>query len=110
MLRARRSWLPLLGVTLFFSAGLAPPAVSQHAPSADHGGHSHAGSQRLGKVEFKVECNAAAQAEFNRAMALYHSFFWPPAKAAFEAVAQADPSCGMAHWGRAMVILDNPFT
>ena len=43
-------------------------------------------------------------------MALYHSFFWPPAKAAFEAVSQADPSCGMAHWGRAMVILDNPFT
>ena len=73
--------------------------------------HSHAvAAERLGKVEFKVDCNAAAQAEFNRAMALYHSFWWPAASKAFEAVAQADPTCGMAHWGRAMVILDNPFT
>jgi hypothetical protein len=64
---------------------------------------------RLGKVEFKVECNSAAQPTFNRAMALYHSFAWKPADDAFAAVAKADPSCGMAHWGRAMVLLDNPF-
>jgi hypothetical protein len=64
---------------------------------------------RLGKVEFKVACNAAAQQEFNRAMALYHSFAWPEATAAFAAVKQADPSCGMAEWGRAMTLLDNPF-
>jgi hypothetical protein len=64
---------------------------------------------RLGKVQFKVECNAAAQTEFHRAMALYHSFAWPAAIAAFEAVAKADPACGMAHWGRAMALLDNPF-
>src|SRR3712207_5274450 len=110
MPRARRSWLPQLGVTLVFSAVLAPSAFSQYAP-ADHGAHGHAAvAERLGKVEFKVECNAAAQAEFNRAMALYHSFVWPAAKAAFDAVAQADPSCAMVHWGQAMVILDNPFT
>jgi len=64
---------------------------------------------RLGKVEFKVECNAAAQQEFHRAMALYHSFAWKEAAAAFAAVAKAEPSCGMAHWGRAMAMLDNPF-
>jgi hypothetical protein len=64
---------------------------------------------RLGKVEFKVECNSAAQQEFNRAMALYHSFAWQHATDAFAAVASADPSCGMAHWGRAMTMLDNPF-
>jgi hypothetical protein len=64
---------------------------------------------RLGKVDFKVECAAAAQQEFHRAMALYHSFAWPAANAAFEAIAKADPACGMAHWGRAMVMLDNPF-
>jgi hypothetical protein len=109
MSRTRRSWLPQLGVTLLFSASLAPHALSQHAPSADHGGHVHTAAKRLGTVEFKVECNAAAQAEFNRAMALYHSFFWPAAAAAFDDVLRADASCGMAHWGRAMVILDNPF-
>ena len=64
---------------------------------------------RLGEVKFKVECNGAAQQAFNRAMALYHSFAWKPAGDMFAAVAKADPSCGMAHWGRAMVLLDNPF-
>lgn len=64
---------------------------------------------RLGKVEFKIDCSAAAQQEFNRAMALYHSFAWQHATDAFAAVASADPTCGMAHWGRAMAMLDNPF-
>jgi hypothetical protein len=64
---------------------------------------------RLGKVEFKVACSEKVQPTFNRAMALYHSFAWKPAGDVFAAVAKADPSCGMAHWGRAMVILDNPF-
>jgi hypothetical protein len=105
MLPVSRMVTPLL-----FSAVLAPCALAQ-TPQGAHRAHSHAvAAERLGKVEFKVECNAAAQAEFNRAMALYHSFWWPAASQAFEAVAQADPTCGMAHWGRAMVILDNPFT
>src|SRR5262245_30232241 len=64
---------------------------------------------RLGNVEFKVACSQNVQQTFNRAMALYHSFAWKPAGDAFDAVAKGDPSCGMAHWGRAMVLLDNPF-
>jgi hypothetical protein len=64
---------------------------------------------RLGTVTFTVECTPAAQEQFNRAMALYHSFVWREASAAFTRVAETDPSCGMAHWGRAMVMLDNPF-
>jgi hypothetical protein len=110
MLPVSRMFMPRFGATLLFSAVLAPYALSQTAPAGSHSAHSHAvTAERLGKVEFKVDCNAAAQAEFNRAMALYHSFWWPAASKAFEAVAQADPTCGMAHWGRAMVILDNPF-
>jgi hypothetical protein len=70
--------------------------------------HQHA-IPRLGTVEFRVECTAAAQAEFNTAMALYHSFAWPQAVAAFTAIARTDPTCGMAHWGHAMSILENPF-
>ena len=63
----------------------------------------------MGKVEFKVECTAAVQPDFNRAMALYHSFAWDDAMKAFDGIVKADKSCGMAHWGRAMVMLDNPF-
>jgi hypothetical protein len=98
---ARLRWRLEVIVPLLLGAILtAAPAMGQEkAPQL----------ARLGKVEFKVECNAAAQQGFNRAMALYHSFAWNPAADSFDSVAKADPSCGMAHWGRAMVLLDNPF-
>ncbi|MDF3011068.1 MAG: hypothetical protein K0S03_1864 [Burkholderiales bacterium] len=65
---------------------------------------------KLGKVHFKVECNQAAQAEFNVAMAYYHSFAWNQMQGPLERVLKADPSCGMAHWARALASLNNPFT
>jgi len=64
---------------------------------------------RLGKVHFKVDCNAAAQKEFNVAMAYYHSFAWEQYKAPLERTLAADPTCGMAHWLNALSLLDNPF-
>jgi len=82
------------------SFGIASPAMAQD--------HTH-DLKRLGKVSFEIACNAAAQNGFNHAMALYHSFAWPEAGPAFADVAKSDRACGMAHWGRAMVLLDNPF-
>jgi hypothetical protein len=64
---------------------------------------------KLGKVHFKVDCNEAAQAEFNLALAYYHSFAWSQMQAPLERVLKADPSCGMAHWARALASLNNPF-
>jgi Tfp pilus assembly protein PilF len=64
---------------------------------------------KLGAVHFKVDCNAAAQREFDFAMAYYHSFAMELMKAPLERVLQADSSCGMAHWARALASLDNPF-
>jgi tetratricopeptide (TPR) repeat protein len=64
---------------------------------------------KLGDVHFKVKCNATAQAEFNVAMAYYHSFQWQRAIATADRVLQADPACGMAHWVKALAMLDNPF-
>jgi len=72
------------------------------------GSHNH-GVARLGTVAFKVDCSAVAQQRFHTAMALYHSFAWTPAIAAFKDIAATDPACGMAHWGLAISILDNPF-
>ncbi len=85
------------------AAGLAGLAPLANAPVQAHG------IARLGTVEFKVECSAATQPQFNTAMALYHSFAWPQAIAAFKAIAAADPTCGMAQWGLAMSLLGNPF-
>jgi hypothetical protein len=95
----------LMGLALL--AGIA--ASTGASGQGTHEGHKMSGLERLGKVEFKVECNGAVQPDFNRAMALYHSFAWEAGMKAFEAIAKKDPACGMAHWGRAMVLLDNPF-
>ena len=65
--------------------------------------------EQLGEVSFPVSCNAAAQTEFNRAMALFHSFWFDPAKASFAKVLEHDPECGMAHWGIALMAMGNPF-
>ena len=73
---------------------------------------AHEGPTRadgLGDVHFAVSCTDAAQAQFHRAMALYHSFDWPRGKAAFAEIVSLDPRCGMAQWGLAMVAADNPF-
>jgi len=84
-----------LGALLALATTL--PAVAQ-GPGA--------GPAKLGKVSFPVSCNAAAQKEFEVAMAYYHSFAWPQLKASLDRVIQADPACGMAHWGRALGLLD----
>ena len=65
---------------------------------------------KLGKVHFEVGCNAQAQREFNLAMAYYHSFAWEEMRAPYQRALQADPSCGMVHWLRALGALGNPFT
>lgn len=89
---------------LFATAALSLLSASPVAPH-----DAVQGSGRLGKVAFKVECNAAAQREFNLAMAYYHSFAWTYVDEPLNRVIAADPSCGMAHWARVLATLDNPF-
>jgi len=52
-----------------------------------------------GKIDFPISCNKATQAEFNRAVALLHSFFYEEARNIFTGLATQDPSCAMAQWG-----------
>jgi tetratricopeptide (TPR) repeat protein len=64
--------------------------------------HSHTAPEKLGKVSFPISCAPAVQEQFNRGVALLHSFAYTPAIAAFQSVAEQDPRCAMAHWGLAM--------
>ena len=57
---------------------------------------------RLGDVVFPISCSAAAQQEFNRALAMLHSFFYPEAGKTFSRATEIDPLCAMGHWGVAM--------
>lgn len=92
------------------AALLATFAVSAWGHGDDDDGPRRGRPEQLGQVDFPVSCNAAAQKEFNRAMALFHSFWFEPAKLAFAHVLEQDPGCGMAHWGTAIMAMGNPFT
>lgn len=61
--------------------------------------HSHYVPEQLGKVWFPISCTPAVQEQFNRGMALVHSFAYSAAQDAFRGVAARDPHCAMAHWG-----------
>ena len=72
------------------------PAIAAQEP------HDHGVPEKLGHVSFPISCAPAVQSEFNRAIALLHSFAYAPANAAFEKIATQDPHCAMARWGIAM--------
>ena len=75
--------------------------------------HEHASSpsasESLGTVHFATSCRSDTQKQFDRAVALLHSFEFAPAIEAFEATASADASCGIAYWGIALSSWGNPF-
>jgi len=64
--------------------------------------HSHLAPEKLGKVSFPISCTPAVQEQFDRGVALLHSFAYTAAESAFQGVAELDPRCAMAHWGTAM--------
>src|SRR5882757_9460365 len=71
-------------------------------------GTTRANEERLGEVNFPISCGPAAQAQFNRAVAMLHSFFFPETVKAFTAIADKEPSCAMAYWGIAVSKRPNP--
>jgi hypothetical protein len=70
--------------------------------------HLHPAGERLGTVHFETSCAAAVAPEFDRAVALLHSFEFGASIQAFNAVIAADPSCAMAQWGLALSRWTNP--
>jgi hypothetical protein len=90
------------------AAALLALAVAPQASAQEERRHRH-GEERLGHVEFAVSCTPEAQRRFEHAMAVLHSFWWEEGEHAFGAVLEADSSCAMAHWGRALNAWGNPF-
>jgi tetratricopeptide (TPR) repeat protein len=86
---ANQSDLPSIGFCTVTRLG-DPPMVDRLAP------------EQLGTVSFANSCRPAVQADFNRGVALLHSFWLDEAERLFKKVAAADPDCAMADWGIAM--------
>ncbi len=62
---------------------------------------------KLGKVTFPTTCDARVQSQFERGVAMLHSYWFTEARKVFDAVVQQDPSCAMAYWGLAVNYLGN---
>jgi len=83
---------------LAISVLLAIPAVADD--DAHH--HEELTAEQLGTVHFPTTCTENVQKNFERGVALLHSFWYEEAQKQFQQVAQDDPHCAMAHWGAAM--------
>jgi len=87
-----------LGITTTLPAD---PSAQQH----DHG----AAPGRLGAVHFATSCAPAVRRDFDRGIAMLHSFWFSAAIESFSSVLETDPRCVMAQWGIAMSWWGNPF-
>jgi tetratricopeptide (TPR) repeat protein len=84
---------------ILFATGLITAALANGALGQQ--------GQQLGKVTFPTSCNPGVQPEFDRGVAMLHSYWFLIARRKFEAIAQQDPGCAMAYWGIAMDLLGN---
>ncbi len=78
------------------------PLVAQHPQGAS--GHGDG----LGRVHMETSCAPAVAADFDRALALLHNFWYARALQAFKDVIRTEPSCRLAYWGAAMTY-NHPF-
>jgi len=92
----------------FLAAAFVIASLSARTASGQAHHHDDAGTQAsadIGRVTFPISCRPAARREFERGMALLHSFWYEEAGKAFRAATAADSSCGMAQWGHAMSLV-----
>jgi hypothetical protein len=63
--------------------------------------------EKFGRVAFPTSCDSKVQGQFERGVAMLHSYWFTEARKVFDAVIQQDPSCAIAYWGLAVNYLGN---
>jgi tetratricopeptide (TPR) repeat protein len=78
---------------------------------AQHEDHGAMAPDQIGAahVKFETSCAPAVRGDFNKGVALLHSFWFPQAIVQFDDILKKDPACAMAHWGIAVSHWGNPF-
>lgn len=90
-------------IRYWFSLAAGLSLISFPVRADEQHGHSYFGDMgQVGTVHFPTSCSAAAQPQFERAVAMLHSFWYEEAHKSFQSIAEADPRCSMALWGVAM--------
>jgi tetratricopeptide (TPR) repeat protein len=97
-----KSLLLLAFATWAIAIAIAAQAQQQEQHSAA------APEEGFGRVHMDISCRAEVAADFDRALALLHNFWYARALERFNQVAKSDPGCAMAYWGAAMTY-NHPF-
>src|SRR5215831_8689453 len=95
---------PLI-LAIFMTAVFPVMLLSQHE---GHEGPPDGSEEGLGPAHMETSCALAVSADFDRALALLHNFWYARALKRFNWVLKNDPECAMAYWGAAMTY-NHPF-
>jgi tetratricopeptide (TPR) repeat protein len=79
---------------------LSPSFLSAH--------EEEEGKGKLGKVAFENSCDPKVQPLLQRGVAMLHSFWYSAAEKTFRDVLAQDPTCAIATWGFASIMMSNP--
>ena len=86
---------------------LVGAALASSLPAAAHDDATPGG--KLGKISgFPTSCDPAVQADFERAVAMLHSFWYNLAEKTFSDILAKDPGCTVTAWGYAAILMSNP--
>ncbi|HZN23545.1 MAG TPA: hypothetical protein VFB75_04930 [Burkholderiales bacterium] len=90
---------------LKFAPGLLAALLLMSGFAQAHEGEAKG---QLGRVSFANSCNAAVQPLLQTGVAMLHSFWYRASEDTFRKVLAQDPSCTIAHWGIAAILMQNP--
>jgi len=70
--------------------------------------HADEAKGQLGRVKFTSSCDARVQPLLETGVAMLHSFWYSATEKTFRDVLAQDPSCTIANWGIAAILMQNP--
>lgn len=92
---------------LLFTLCVDLSTVSASAQADSSKSQKPAKTEKYGEVHFPISCTPAAQEQFERGVAMLHSYWFTEGGKVFTAIQQQDPGCAMAYWGLAVNLLGN---
>jgi tetratricopeptide (TPR) repeat protein len=98
----------IMRATLFAATIATTATLGLSASPGSAQSDQQSADQQLGRVHFATSCNDPAQRRFDRAMRYQHSFWYKASREIFEDTLKADPACGIAYWGIALSLWNNP--
>lgn len=87
-------------VTVLFAALLLVCGTAQS--------HEDENKGNVGRVKFMNSCDAKVQPLLETGVAMLHSFWFSATEKTFRDILAQDPSCTIANWGIAAILMSNP--